>query len=195
MSAEPTGPALDPVRAAILRAAEADAAERHRAVGAEPTGPALDPVRAAILRAAEADAAERHRAAGERAGAALAQARAAAEEILRSARRAGAADAAAVATGELARRGRKARTLLLSARQERYDEVRRLALRRLRAAGLDGVLRERITGALGPGATITAAPDGGLIGTAADRTVDCSLSALVDHAMAAAAGRIEEAWT
>ncbi|MEU7872111.1 hypothetical protein [Dactylosporangium sp. NPDC049140] len=158
-------------------------------------GSALEPVRRSIAAAADADAGRSLRAAEERAAATLAHARAEADRTVREARAAGAAEAKALAGGELARRSRQARTVVLSARRERYEEVRRRALRLLQRAGLDPVLRRGIIGALGPDAHIAPAPGGGLVGTAADRTVDCSLGALVEHVMPVVAGQIEEVWT
>ncbi|GAA3293272.1 hypothetical protein Dvina_32325 [Dactylosporangium vinaceum] len=159
------------------------------------TGPALAPVRAAIRQAARAEAARRLRSADARAAATLAGARAGAQLALRDARAAGTAEARALGADDLAGWQLEARTIVLAARRERYDEVRRQALDRLRRAGLEPTLRARIVGVLGTDADIEPVPAGGLVGRAGERTVDCSLTALVDHAMSKVAGRIEEAWT
>lgn len=159
---------------------------------------ALAPLRRALLRSAHADADACRRVATRDARRVLAGARTAAERILLEARTAGAADAAVLAAGEHAHARRTARAVVLAAQRHAYDELRNRVVAALRAEACDGRLQDRLTqraaGVLGGPARISPTDDGGILGTSGNRLVDCSIDALADHAMAAAAAQVEEVW-
>jgi vacuolar-type H+-ATPase subunit E/Vma4 len=163
-----------------------------------PAGPAkaLQPVREVILRRARQRAADIRRNADQAAATVLRDARAEAERILLEARTIGAADADILIAAERARTRRAASAVLLRARRQVSDELRDKVVAALRDA-LDvprgrAALTARITGLLGPDATITPAPGGGLIGVRGNVEVDCSVPRLADHVLATTAqlGRV-----
>lgn len=162
---------------------------------------ALAPVRAALLAGvraeadrlladAEADAARR-----------LADARAQAADLLAAARARGEADAAAVLAAETSAARRTARALVLAAQREAYERLRAEAREAVRRLLADPAERERLAGLvrarLGSGAVLRDDPDGGIRGESSEagatRTVDASVAALVDRALAGLDG--ERLWT
>ncbi|MET7425931.1 hypothetical protein [Dactylosporangium sp. NPDC005555] len=149
---------------------------------------ALEPVREAILRRARAEADAVRRDADRAAVALLGDARAEAERVLLEARTNGTADADILTAVERTRTRRTARAVLLRAQREIYDELRGRVVAALCTA-LEGprgraALRATITRTLGPQATITPAPGGGLTGTRGNLEIDCSIQRLAEHALA-----------
>lgn len=158
---------------------------------------ALEPVRAAMLHRARQDVAAAVASAGEAAMAMIAQAQAGADALVAQATAEGAAQAAPVAMAELSRGRQAARSAILGADLAIREEV----VRRMRAAVLalrDGPdypqLLERLSvlaaSAAGPGAIVTAHPDGGVVATSGGVTVNCSLPRLADRVVAVLDARI-----
>lgn len=150
----------------------------------------LAPLRVALVARAhgQADAmVESARAAGE---AALADAVARADAVLSEARRQGEVDGADLLAAEQAAARRAARSVLLGARRAVYDELVRQARHTVREVldrpGSRGRLETAVRRRLGGVAEVTDTPDGGLLARSADgRTIDASVSALADRALAA----------
>jgi hypothetical protein len=159
---------------------------------------ALAPVREAMLDRARADAAGALARADAEARDALSAAAAQAERIRQEARQAGIADAEAAIAAERGRARREGRALVLRARREAYERLRRTA--RDAVGGLldDGGLpavRQRMAAAaraaLGPDARIDDTGDGGVVATAAGRRLDLSLTRFADRAVDRVAGEGE----
>jgi vacuolar-type H+-ATPase subunit E/Vma4 len=163
---------------------------------------ALAPVRAHLLHGAEAEA-----------GRILAEARVQADAILRQARRGaaetvdrawarGEADAAPAAAAERSRGREQARSIVLGARREAYQELRAQVL--VAAGGLrtePGYRRllDRLvtvaTQAAGPDAAVTVQPDGGVVARSRGVVVDCSLARLAGLAVDGLGDQVRELWT
>jgi vacuolar-type H+-ATPase subunit E/Vma4 len=152
---------------------------------------ALEPVRAAMLRRATQDAAAAVATARNAAAAMIAQAQADADALVAQATAEGAAQAAPVAMAELTRARQAARSVTLGADLAIRDQV----VMRMKAAVLAlrdepdyPRLLERLSvlaaSAAGPGAVITAHPDGGVVATSGGVKVNCSLPRLADRAVA-----------
>ncbi|MFJ7910482.1 hypothetical protein [Kitasatospora sp. NPDC096204] len=165
-----------------------------------PHADALAPVRAELLRTARAEAeavlAEARRNAEETEAAARAEA----EAVLAEARRQGVQDGRGVAAGELARARRAARTAELAARGEAYADLLRLATERARERyGADPAISTRLTerarDLLGPGARITAHPNGGLLADVPGRLVDFGLPTLTRRALERLGPEVEQLWS
>ena len=117
------------------------------------------------------------------------------------ARAAGRAQAVAQAAAVRRRARSDARSALLGAQREAYDELRA----RVRAA-VDGLRSEpgydRLLEALarmaqleaGPGATVSASDDGGVVARSPGVLVECSLARLADLAVEALDGEVRELW-
>lgn len=178
---------------------------RTRCTGPVSTGPAavtaLAPVRAHLLRAARAEADRIRAAARAEADELLRQARLRAESAVRDGEARGQAEAAPVAAVERSRGRAQARAIVLGAERGAYDEL----CRRLRgeAGGLRddpgyGLLLERLTvlaaRTAGPGATVTVAPEGGVLARSGQVTVDCSLPRLAAAAVESLGDRVRELW-
>lgn len=162
---------------------------------------ALAPVRAALIAAAETDAAALLAAADTGDGA-VAEARARAAKLVADARAEGAADAAAVLAADSARAHRDGRRIVLAAKKEAYEQLRRQARAAATALREDPAyerLRDRLaaraTALLGPGVTITEHPDGGVVGSVRGRRCDLSLPAIADRAVDALGPEVERLWT
>lgn len=165
------------------------------------TADALDPVRAELLRAAHADAAALSARAATEAAGVLDRARADAAAILDDARRQGEADGATASRDLLRRARREARSRILSARRETYDELRRAVAGRageLCRRDDYGDLHERLEqlarALLGPGAQVTRHPEGGVVARAPGRRVDLSLTTLADRALHRLGGEVRDLW-
>jgi vacuolar-type H+-ATPase subunit E/Vma4 len=160
--------ALEPVQAALLARARADANDVLAAADA-------DAARAAGSAQAES---EQIRAAARSSGAADAKTVRATELAGAPPRGAGLVLAAQrAAYEELRRRTRKELTAAGTAG-------------RVRAA-----LAARARAVLGPDARIVDRPAGGVVGEAAGRRVDCSVDALVERALTVDAGRLNRLWS
>ncbi|HSL66337.1 MAG TPA: V-type ATP synthase subunit E family protein [Gaiellaceae bacterium] len=162
----------------------------------------LGPVREALLAEARADAARLLADADERAEATLAAADAEAEALVRAAREEGAAAADIDGAYDRAQAHRVARRLVLEARRELHDELRRTARARveaLREAPEYEALLARLAAAarrqLGEAAQIELDPGGGLRASSGGRSVDYTLDAVVTRALDALGTRTEALWS
>lgn len=153
---------------------------------------ALEPVRAAMLHRATQEAAVVVASARDAAAVTIAQAERDADALVAQASADGAAQAAPVAMAELSRARQAARSVTLGADLAIRNEV----VRRMKAAVL--ALRDRpdyprllerlsvlAASGAGPGAVVSAHPDGGVVATSGGVTVNCSLPRLADRAVAA----------
>lgn len=163
---------------------------------------ALAPVRAALLAAARADAADVLRNAESRRSELLERARRTAEELVADARATGEAAAQASVGVRLAQSRREARSSVLSAQRELYDELRlrcRAAASALTGtAEYEGLRRQLIDKArreLGPEAVVEESPDGGIVASAGTERVDLSLPALADRALDRSGAEVAGLWT
>lgn len=160
---------------------------------------ALAPVADSLLRKAKRDAARIRKEARTEADALIGQARREAAQILAEARDAGTSEATASTGEERVRARRRARSIVLAARRKAYEEV----CRKVRSAmaslceenpqttkRLRTLARDRA----GDDARITTTPDGGVVAVAPDRRVECSLSALADHAVRLLGAEVERLW-
>jgi hypothetical protein len=161
----------------------------------------MEPLSAALLAQARAAAELMLREVDDELAADAAASAEQAAELVAQARSQGAEDGAAVLSLERARGRRVARAIVLRAQREAYDELRsrcRQEVSALYAAPAGAPLRSRLVQLvhreLGPDAEIHDHPDGGLIGVQRGRRVDLSVDALVDRAISALGARIEQLW-
>ena len=162
---------------------------------------ALAPVRAYLLRGAEAEADRILAEARAEADAILEQARSGAAEVVGRARAQGEADAAAAAAAERSRGRDQARSIMLGARREAYQDLRAQVLSAaggLRTEpgyqGLLGRLVTMATRAAGPGAAVTVQPEGGVVARSRDVVVDCTLPRLAVLAVDELGDQVRELW-
>jgi len=163
---------------------------------------ALAPVRAYLLRQAEAEAGHIAHEARGTAAAILRQARSAADEAVALAPAQGRADAAPAAAAEQAQGHEQARSIVLGAQREAYQE---LCVRVLAAAGgmrdepgyrrLLSRLITMATRAAGPGAATAVQPEGGVVARSRGVVVDCTLPKLAGVAVDELGDRVRELWT
>ena len=166
------------------------------------TDAALGPVRAHMLRRATEQADRILADAHSEADAIISQGRLSAERAVSQAREAGRREAAELAAAERSRGHSDARSVLLGARREIFEELRgrvRAAVGGLRdEPGYDQLL-ERLTGmarqAAGPDAVLAASAAGGVVARSAELLVDCSLPRLADLAVEALAADVQALWT
>ncbi len=163
---------------------------------------ALDPVRERMLSGARIEADRILARAKARAAVTIDQSRKEAADAVALAAAAGRAQAAPAAAAERARGRERARSVLLGARRAAYDELRGQVLAAVAGLrdepGYDrlaGRLAEMAARAAGPGATITAAPDGGIVARSGNVVVDCSLSRLAALAVETLGERVRALWT
>jgi cell division septum initiation protein DivIVA len=161
----------------------------------------LAPVRAALLEAAERDAARTVAAGRADAEAVLSSAAHDADGLRNRARAEGAADGRRVLETARARAGRRARATVLRAQGEVHARLRqevRAAAARLREDPGYPALRERLVAealtTLGPEATVTESPAGGVIAEAPGRTADLTLPALADRLLDSMAAEVVGVW-
>jgi len=164
--------------------------------------PALAPVRAYLLRQARAEADRIAEEARGTAAAILRQARSAADKAVALAPAQGRAEAAAAAAAEQARSHEQARSIVLSAQREVYEE---LCVRVLAAAGgmrdepgyrrLLSRLITMATRAAGPGAATAVQPEGGVVARSRGVVVDCTLPRLAGVAVDELGDQVRELWT
>lgn len=159
---------------------------------------ALEPVRAALLRRATTEAERECAEAQRQANAALAEARARARSILDDAEARGRADAETLLHFERTRARQAAREVVLHAQREVYEELRRRVVdevTRLRAdPGLRQRLAARVRAVLGAEAEVIDAPDGGVIGQAAQRRLDLSLQTVASRAVEELGAEVRQLW-
>ena len=162
---------------------------------------ALKPTCDALVQAAAIDAAAILAAADSDADQELPRAQADAGRRLAAAREGGERDAHAAADTEQRQAQRAGRQLLLRAQREAYEEVGRRvreAAQELRTDPRYGQLLEGLTAAavdrLGPQASITEGPSGGILGELGARHVDLSLDTLADLALAGCPTEVGALW-
>jgi vacuolar-type H+-ATPase subunit H len=162
---------------------------------------ALDPVRAHLLREAETEADRLVAAARAEAGELLRQARGGAERAVGLAAAQGRADAAPLAAAERSRGRARARSIVLRAQREAYDELCRrtsLDVGTLRDGPGYGLLLTRLSAlaarAAGHDATVAFPPAGGVLARSGQVTVDCSLPRLAGRAVQALGDQVRELW-
>jgi vacuolar-type H+-ATPase subunit E/Vma4 len=163
---------------------------------------ALAPVRTHLLRQARAEADCMAEEARSTAAAILRQARSAAEEAVALASAQGRADAALAAAAERAQGREQARSIVLAAQREAYEE---LCARVLAAAGgiqdepgyrrLLSRLIAMATRAAGPGAATAVQPEGGVVARSGVVVVDCTLPRLASRAVDELGDQVRELWT
>jgi hypothetical protein len=163
----------------------------------------LGPLRDATLAQARADADAMLADAGRRAEARIAAARKEGAALVRQARVDGAAAAAIEGAHDEAAARRTARALVLAAERELYDELCRRAdddAYALRGTNGYAALLEQLSDAarrqLGDGARLDVDPEGlgGVRGSSNGRSVDYTLSTLVDRALDRLGARTEALW-
>ncbi len=172
-----------------------------RLPGAAKAVAALAPVRGYLLRDAGAEADRIIAAARTEAGDLLRQARGGAEQAIGLAGAQGRAEAAPAATVSRSHGRARARSMVLAAQREVYDELcRRISAE---AEGLRDepgyeVLLARLTAlarrAAGPGATITYPPSGGVLARSGQVVVDCSLPRLAAQAVQELGDQVRDLW-
>jgi vacuolar-type H+-ATPase subunit E/Vma4 len=166
-------------------------------------GVGLDPVREALLAQTRAEAEGLVSQARARAAAQVAQAEEEAGALIARARAEGEAAAELQAAAELADARRRARTLVLEAKRDVYEDLRReaqAAAQRLRGEPgyeeLVGRLAILVRERLGPDFEVELdPPGGGIVARAGNRRLDCSLPALVERCLAQHAVELERLWS
>jgi vacuolar-type H+-ATPase subunit E/Vma4 len=163
---------------------------------------ALAPVRTYLLRQARAEA---DRIAGEArrtAAAILRQARHAADAAVALASAQGRADAAPAAAAEQALARDQARSILLGARRQAYQDLRAQVLAEVGGLrtepGYEALLSRLATiatRAAGPGAAVTVQPEGGVVARSGDIVVDCTLPRLAIRAVDELGDQVRQLWT
>ncbi len=163
---------------------------------------ALAPVRTQLLRQARAEADRIAEEARRAAAAILRQARHAADAAVASAAAQGRADTAPAATAEQALARDQARSIVLGAQREAYQDLRAQVL--AAAGGLQAepgyqeLLSRLVTmaaRAAGPGAAVTVQPEGGVVARSGDVVVDCTLPRLASRAVDELGDQVRELWT
>lgn len=162
---------------------------------------ALEPLRTALLADARAEAERIEAEAHAEAAARVAAAEAEAAALVERARAEGEAAAELEVAHDRAEAQRHARVLRLAAQRAVYEELRRQTL--AGAAALHGTARyrallDRLRNAaqtqLGSEAHVEPAACGGVVGRSDGRSVDYSLDALVERALAGLGGDAAEVW-
>lgn len=151
---------------------------------------ALEPVRAELLRRAVAHAERVIAEAEKEAAFILEQAHDTARALTEEARAAGESAAAAVVAAQGAAQRRELRREVLTARDEAYQQWRRLGMQavlRLRDepghARRQDNLRKTAYAVLGSDADVVDHPDGGVVAVAGQRRLDLSLAAIAEHTL------------
>jgi vacuolar-type H+-ATPase subunit E/Vma4 len=162
----------------------------------------LAPLRQALLSAAERDAELAGATADAEAEAIRRGAAQEAEAVRRQARIQGEADGRRVLAAERARARRRARATVLSAQGEAYARLRhhaRAAVIALRDDPGYPAMRDRLTAhataLVGPDATVTESPDGGVVAEAPGRRVALTFTALADQVLDTLDLDLEALWT
>ena len=162
---------------------------------------ALEPLKAELVRQAHAAAAERIQRAVAEDATTLTQAEREASLILEQARQEGITEASALVAALQIRCRRQARAIVLRARADGLEELRRrsiAAVARLSTEPEYPELRNRlvdyIRAQLGEDAVISDAPTGGVVGTVAGRRLDCSFATLVEQTLGERGTQADLAW-
>jgi vacuolar-type H+-ATPase subunit E/Vma4 len=163
---------------------------------------ALAPVRTHLLCQARAEADRITEEARGTAAAILRQARSAADEVVALAPAQGRADAVLAAAAEQAQGREQARSIVLGAQREAYEDLRAQVLAAvggLRAEpGYQRLVSRLVTIAVraaGPGAAVTVPPGGGVVARSGGVVVDCTLPRLADLAIDELGDQVRELWT
>ena len=163
---------------------------------------ALEPLKAELVRKAHAVAAERIQRGVAEDATTIAQAEREAALILEQARQEGISEASALVAALQLRCRRQARTIMLRARAEGLQQLRRrsiAAVARLSTEPDYPELRNRlvdyIRAQLGEDAVISDAPTGGVVGTVEGRRLDCSFTTLVEQALGERGTQADLPWT
>jgi vacuolar-type H+-ATPase subunit E/Vma4 len=163
---------------------------------------ALAPVRAYLLHGAEAEASRILAKADAQADSILLQARHDATETIDRARARGEEDAATTSAAERSRARDQARSIMLGAQREAYQDLRAQVLTAVGGLrtepGYQGLLSQLTalaTRAAGPGAAITVQPEGGVVARSDDIMVDCTLPRLADLGVDGLGDQVRELWT
>jgi hypothetical protein len=152
---------------------------------------ALEPLKAELLRRAHATAAERLERAAAEDTATIARAEREAALILEQARQEGISEAAVLVAAQRAHSRRQAREVVLRARAEVVEELRRRSM--AAAAQLSSEpgypevrnrLIDHVRVQLGKDVVISDSATGGVIGTVPGRRLDCSFATLVEQGLA-----------
>lgn len=158
---------------------------------------ALEPLREALLANARTEAGQLLRAAEESGRQEISAAEDEVATLLARARAQGEADGAALRRVDEAAARSAARARLLAAQLAAYEELRRRSREAVRALLREPGIRDRLAGALRQtlgDADVSDTDDGGLFARAPDgRSVDASVAALVDAALADL--DLEQLWT
>ncbi|WP_344949098.1 hypothetical protein [Actinomadura miaoliensis] len=124
------------------------------------------------------------------------------DAILAEARAAGEADGRAAAAAERFGVRRRARTLVLAAQRELYEELCRqvrAGVRELPADPCYPALIKKLARLarrrLGPAATVEEAPGGGIVARTPDAEIDLSADALAERALADLGAEVTRLWT
>jgi vacuolar-type H+-ATPase subunit E/Vma4 len=156
----------------------------------------VEPARRSLLERARADADRLLDEADERAAGIVAQADADGEALVARARAEGEAAASLEGAQEQAQAHRAARSAVLGARRELFDELRRAAREAVLELRNDPALLDRLEAAardqLGDGAVITR--EGGIRAIDGARSVDYTLEALAERALAELGAEVERLW-
>lgn len=162
---------------------------------------ALEPIRRWLRDAAEAQAAEIRDSAEQEAVALLAAAQAEADRIRQDAVAEGEAAARSAAALRSAQVRRRASGTVLAQQEELRLTLRREVVRAAMAARTDprypqlvDRLVEHGRAVLGPDATVTQSPDGGVVVERGSRRLDLSLPALATQALDERQGEVERLW-
>ena len=163
---------------------------------------ALAPVRAHLLNGARTEASRILAEAHAQADSILPQARRGAADTVDRARARGEADAAPAAAAEHSRGRDQARSIVLGAQREAYQDLRAQVI--AAASGLRtepgfqrllSALVTMATRAAGPDAAVTASPDGGVVARSCGVVVDCTLPRLAALAVDELGDQVRELWT
>jgi vacuolar-type H+-ATPase subunit E/Vma4 len=163
---------------------------------------ALAPVRTYLLRGAEAEASRILAEARAQADSVVQQARGGAAEMTDRARAQGEADAGAGAAAERSRGRDQARSVVLGAQFEAYQDLRAKVLAAAGGLRTEPGYQELLNRlvimaarAAGPGAAVTAQPEGGVLARSGDIVVDCTLPRLASRAVDELGDQVRQLWT
>ncbi len=166
-----------------------------------PVADPLAPVRAALLAAAQQDAERVLSAARSKSDAVLARAAQERERLLADARARGEADAGRLLDAERARTRRQARTMVLRAQGQAYEDLRRRAVGAVSALRDDPAypalldrLRRQARALVGPDAQVLEPSEGGVVAEAAGRLVVLTLPALAEQVLDRGLPDLEGLW-
>jgi vacuolar-type H+-ATPase subunit E/Vma4 len=163
---------------------------------------ALAPVRTYLLRQARAEADRITEEARRTAVATLRQARLAADAAVARASAQGRADATPAAAAEQALARDQARSIVLGAQREVYQDLRAQALAAVGGVQTEPGYQELLSRlvimaarAAGQGAAVTVQPQGGVMAQSGEVVVDCTLPRLAGRAVDELGDEVRQLWT